>query len=122
MKIYTTYYENLPNLPTTITPISIAGKAPEGLRIGEYKTLAPKWSFFQEWKENRDNVYYIQHFYAEVLNKLNPKKVLHDLTILSGGKDIALVCYEKPDEFCHRHLVAHWLYCCLSIDPIQEWE
>ena len=23
--------------------------------------------------------------------------------------DIALVCYEKPGDFCHRHLVADWL-------------
>ena len=23
--------------------------------------------------------------------------------------DIALLCYEKPDDFCHRHLVADWL-------------
>lgn len=22
---------------------------------------------------------------------------------------IALVCYEKPSDFCHRHLVAQWL-------------
>ena len=22
--------------------------------------------------------------------------------------DIVLLCYEKPDEFCHRHLVAEW--------------
>lgn len=22
---------------------------------------------------------------------------------------IALLCYEKPDDFCHRHLVADWL-------------
>ena len=22
---------------------------------------------------------------------------------------IALICYEKPSEFCHRHLVADWL-------------
>ena len=22
--------------------------------------------------------------------------------------DIALVCYEAPDKFCHRHLVADW--------------
>lgn len=22
---------------------------------------------------------------------------------------IALICYEKPSDFCHRHLVAEWL-------------
>ena len=29
---------------------------------------------------------------------------------MSGyDKDVALVCYEKPSDFCHRHLVADWL-------------
>lgn len=26
-----------------------------------------------------------------------------------GHDDIALICYEKPSDFCHRHLVAQWL-------------
>ena len=26
-----------------------------------------------------------------------------------GENDIALICYEKPSDFCHRHLVAEWL-------------
>lgn len=25
------------------------------------------------------------------------------------GKEICLICYEKPSDFCHRHLVADWL-------------
>ena len=24
-------------------------------------------------------------------------------------KDVVLLCYEKPPQFCHRHLVAKWL-------------
>jgi hypothetical protein len=54
---------------------------------------------------------------------LNADKVIDDLNMLilkdginCKGKDIALVCYEKPEDFCHRHLVAEWLkkfgYCC----------
>ena len=26
-----------------------------------------------------------------------------------SNKDICLMCYEKPSDFCHRHLVANWL-------------
>ena len=32
-----------------------------------------------------------------------------ELYEMSGGKDIVLVCYEIPSDFCHRHLVADWL-------------
>ena len=28
---------------------------------------------------------------------------------LTGGGDFALVRYESPNKFCHRHLVANWL-------------
>ena len=121
MKIYTSYYGNLRNLPNTITPISIAGRKPDNLNIKEYKKLAPKWGFFQKWKENHDNDFYIQHFYDEVLNNLDPTKVLEELKNLSDGKDVALVCYEKPKDFCHRHLVSEWLMNYFNVD-IQEWD
>ena len=40
---------------------------------------------------------------------LNANRVLEELKALSGGaENIALVCYEKPEDFCHRHLVANW--------------
>ena len=36
--------------------------------------------------------------------------VLKNLEKLAGGREeIALVCYEKPGDFCHRHIVADWL-------------
>ena len=59
----------------------------------------------------------------EVLDTLNFMKVTIELQIkipeeirekmtASVSKDpnyhIALVCYEKPQDFCHRHLVAKW--------------
>ena len=56
-----------------------------------------------------DNAY-VKEFKKRVLEPLNVIDVLHDLWILAGkSTDIALVCYEKPGDFCHRHLVAEWL-------------
>jgi hypothetical protein len=112
IQIYTTYFDNIENLPKNIIPISIAGMPPSYWDGLEYKKLAPKWSFFKEWKHNNDNNFYIRHFYEEVLNKLNPDKVIEELFEKVGSKtdlSIALVCYEKPKEFCHRHLVGSWL-------------
>ena len=117
MKIYTSYFAKIKNLPQDIIPISIALKAPTGVKILEYKKLAPKWQFLQKWKENHDNNFYIQHFYNEVLNQLTQEQVLAELSTLSQGHDIALICYEKPDSFCHRHLVAKWLR-----DDIKEYQ
>ena len=75
----------------------------------QYKALAPKWDFFQEWKENHDNDFYTKCFVKYVLVPLNPKEIEKMLYWMSAGRDVALVCYEKPGDFCHRHLVSKWL-------------
>jgi uncharacterized protein YeaO (DUF488 family) len=110
--IYTSYFARLKDLPSDVIPISICGKAPDWYDGLQYKKLAPKRDFFMKWKENHDNDYYIKCFNEQVLDKLNAAEVILDLSsmLLSLGKtDICLVCYEKPGDFCHRHLVADWL-------------
>ena len=121
--LYTTYFAQLKNLPCNIIPISICGKAPNSYKGLQYKKLAPKYDFFMKWKETHDNNYYIEHFKGEVLDLLNPIQVLSELQcalpydvkakmrepfFASKTWHIALVCYEKPEDFCHRHLVAKW--------------
>ena len=106
--IYTSYFANLKSLPPDIMPISICGKAPDWYKGLQYKKLAPQYSFFMKWKETHDNDYYIECFNERVLNKLSPHSVIIELYAMSQGKDIALICYEKPNDFCHRHLVADW--------------
>lgn len=106
--IYTTYFSNIKNLPIEVIPIAICGK-PDWWGGFKYWPLAPKKTFFYEWKKTGDNDYYIEHYYDEVLNKLDPHKVVEHLYEITSGRDVALVCYEAPDKFCHRHLVAEWL-------------
>lgn len=118
--IYTTYFAKLKSLPKDIIPISICGKAPDWYKGIQYKKLAPKYDFFIRWKETHDNDYYIKCFKEQVLDKLNAWDVVSELVGPHSGIDIALVCYEKPADFCHRHLVAEWLrdngFVC------KEWE
>ena len=42
-----------------------------------------------------------------VLDKLSPEQVKADME--SYGESVVMLCIEKPNEFCHRHLVAKWL-------------
>ena len=111
--IYTSYFAKLKALPATVIPVAICGKAPEWYNGLQYKKLAPKYDFFMEWKRNHDNDYYIRCFNEQVLSKLNADTVVRELTELTKAinkdTDIALLCYEKPSDFCHRHLVAEWL-------------
>lgn len=125
--IYTSYFAKLKSLPDNVIPISICGKAPDWYKGLQYKKLAPKYDFFMKWKENHDNDYYIKCFNEQVLDKLNAYETLNELYDLlpkeqqfwiemtnclpwyNSHVNIALICYEKPSDFCHRHLVADWL-------------
>lgn len=111
--IYTTYFAKLKTLPKDVIPIAICGKVPSWYEGLSYRAVAPKYEFFTEWKRSGDNEYYIKCFNEQVLSVLNPTKVVYDLYYLAGKPpcscDIALVCYEKSTDFCHRHLVSAWL-------------
>lgn len=85
--------------------VSIAAKTPKDFKGVIYTKLAPKYDWWVEWKNgNYDNDWYIEKYKETVLSHLNPFEVVRIL-----GRDAILCCYEKPGEFCHRHIVAEWL-------------
>lgn len=112
--IYTSYFAKIKDLPENVIPISICGKAPDWYKGLQYKKLAPKYNFFKIWQETHDNNYYIERYNEEVLSQLVANIVVMELKHLCDKSmyskaDICLICYEKPGDFCHRHLVADWL-------------
>lgn len=109
MKIYTSYFAKIKNMPDDIIPIAICGQSPNGYKGKQFKILAPTYDIFMQYKQTGDTELYTQRFYNERLNKLNALNIYKRLEVLSEGKDIALICYEKSSDFCHRHLVADWL-------------
>lgn len=109
-KYYTSYFANIKKLPKDVVPISICGKAPEGYTGLQYKKLAPSWSIWSEWKyDHHNNEIYTARFNNEILANLDVNIVMRQLLELTGGKSFCLICYEKPQDFCHRHLVADWM-------------
>lgn len=119
-------------------PISICGKVPEWYKGLQYKKVAPKIGFFKEWKENHDNDFYIKHYKEEILDNLNILNILDDIYEIIPEKyknhfeisnhpwwndqtvHIVLLCYEKPEDFCHRHLLANWMNKELDVLDIKE--
>ena len=91
--------------------VSIAGKAPSWYTGREYKKLAPKYWFFKKYKEDGDEEFYIEHYYKEVLDKLDPKEVFNEI-----GENSVILCWEPYNQFCHRHIVAEWLMKNLNIE------
>jgi hypothetical protein len=50
-----------------------------------------------------------------ILQKLDPEEVYRDL-VRMGGPDAILLCWERPNTWCHRRRVAEWLEEALSIE------
>ena len=90
--------------------VSLSARPPiDDIRI--YKPLCPSWNLVSNYKEGRINEQeYIKRYHEEYLNKLDSKKVFDEI-----GKDSIILCYERPEKFCHRHLVSQWLSTNLSI-------
>ena len=72
--------------------------------------LYPPKDLLSWWKEltnEQQKSPFYQNLYAkaykiQVLNKLD----VHKLSARLQGK--VLLCYEKSDDFCHRHIIANW--------------
>ena len=109
MKIYTTYFARVRDLTEDIVPISIAYKAPNGFEGPSYRCVAPPWWMIKELKDSGDKGSYTTAYVNNILSGLNFDQVMEDLRFLGQGHDIALVCWERPSEFCHRNLLADWL-------------
>lgn len=111
--IYTSYFDNIKNLPNNIIPVAICGGIPEWYKGAWYKKLAPTWKIWKHYDETHDKERYIETYYPVILGKLNQDTAVKELNEFIRnypiGTEICLICYETPEKFCHRHLVADWL-------------
>ena len=108
MTIYTGYFAKMHTYNGIKLPIAaILPSYYQGTL--QYKDLAPsKELLFAYHKEQITKEEFIRKF-KNKLNNLDKGEVYKYLTHLEYYDDVYLLCYEKPYEFCHRHIVAEWL-------------
>lgn len=113
MKLYTSYFARVEKLREMgyDNLVCISGYAPKWFNNEERRSLryfpllAPRSSWWREWHDNNlGNDWYVKQYYDTVLSELNPNEVVEEL-----GDKAVMLCYEKPGDFCHRHLVADWI-------------
>ena len=97
--------------------ISISASIPKNIKnillpnIIVYKPLCPTWKIIQDYKRQIiSKEEYTRIYIGYFLNNLNAAKVYQEL-----GNDAILLCWERPNKFCHRHIVAEWLSNSLNI-------
>jgi len=112
--IYTSYFGKIKRIPKYITKISIALYTPRELKnkVIEFPILAPTKEILYKWK-NRNDIPYSEEDYEadyrrDVLSKLNPFDIEKELLEFATKYDVVLLCYERDDVFCHRHIISKW--------------
>ena len=118
MKLYTSYFARVKKLQEAgyNNLVCVAGYAPKFFYdIPDARfipELAPKRCWWRIWHDKfKDNPnspesieWYTNIYRDTVLSNLNPTNVVGEL-----GDNAVMLCYEKPGDFCHRHLIADWI-------------
>ena len=121
MKIYTSYFGNIKNLEkNNIVPIGVCCYPPQWFKGPNLASIAPTPYILNNFKSNHQE--FIKRYKSEVLSiHKDPQDFVNRLEFISEGKDVALCCFEKPNKFCHRHLIAEWLNEKLNLN-VNEFE
>lgn len=118
--IFTSYFAKMKAIkaadPNAVF-IAICGGLPEWYEGSWYRKVAPKWKWWKWWhdtyaghyetKEAAD--YYTACYKNTVLSALSREKVLSEIEQIADRSNAYLLCYEAPNKFCHRQLLAAWL-------------
>lgn len=106
MKIYTSYFGNIKRLNESgVFAICVAIGRPKFLSLPQMLNVAPT-RYMVSGPCSREE--YLR-LYDQILAKQDAHQVVSQIESLSGGRDVALCCYEKPGDFCHRHILAKWI-------------
>lgn len=114
MKLYTSFYGNLRNIPSEFFIVSASRGLTEELKMAVDSwdiDLAPTQSIFHDYKNDGDWAKYVMRFKADVLPKIDWLEKLEkwEETANKLNKyldNIVILCYEKPEDHCHRHILS----------------
>ena len=118
--IKTSYYARFSRLPkeekNRFMPILISTSLPKWFLNSEeyyieYKTLAPSRNNVFNLKNNNMSQEDFTNAYLDKLKGLDVEQILEDIYDLEGITDseVIFLCYEKSDDFCHRHILREYL-------------
>lgn len=124
--IYTSYFSNIRNLPENVYPVSISLWPPKWFTGKQIKNLAPSRDLLNWYKHTDVSQKEKEERYTEKYNDFLREHVTADwmkkglMSYFPETKDgkpiyesetdhVALCCFEKSGDFCHRNLLAGYL-------------
>ena len=117
VKVWTSCFSRVRLLPKPdlfdagITPVAISRGVPRWYKGRREWRLAPARE--KLWIPDDE----FTRYYDALLAALDPRRLWEELT---GSGPVALLCWEKPGEPCHRRDVAAWFERHLGV-VVEEW-
>jgi len=106
---YTGYYSKLKDYDAVgLKTVSISRTKPKGIvTYGKIPELYPSEDILWNYKNGKMDEMKYTSMYLDQLDKLGIRNIL--LKIHHYGDDVILLCWEAPDKFCHRHILADYI-------------
>ena len=110
MELYTSYFGALKKLPIDDYEIvAITASSPKWFTGKTLSVLAPDIELVMGYKSGNICKSEYEKIYTAKLERVNIRdymKLFEDKA--RDKKGIIFLCYEKPDDFCHRHIFAKY--------------
>lgn len=107
--IYTGYYSKIKEYADSgLTLLSISRTKPEFAKSCiDIPQLFPSDKILWDYKKGKiDDMEYTSK-YLDQLNELGVDKIIKMIQIF--GDNVVLLCWESPEKFCHRHILADYI-------------
>jgi hypothetical protein len=110
--------------PKIVTSCWFTELPPEFCRIGISRGVPRGQSGYRRYPKLTPGPYlkladgpFTERYHREVLEPLDPRQTVHELTALAAGKIPALLCFEHTHSaaWCHRAMVSAWLQQTLGL-------
>ena len=104
-----------------MTKVQVSNSAPVPVDI-VFEKAVPDWAFIV--KPYKDGLITKEEYterYLQQLDKFNENIIGVSKYFNESGKDYILLCYEKPGDFCHRHILADYINRILGEGNVREY-
>ena len=107
--IYTGYYSKIKDYKDAgLKVISISRTIPDVVQVdGKLSFLCPDDSLLFGYKNGEIDEMEYTSKYLHKLGFFGAINIIQE--IRRYGNDVVLLCWEAPDKFCHRHILANYL-------------
>lgn len=110
--VYTGYFSNVKKYKKLgFCCISVAQFNPSWYNGVSFPELAPSQTILAAYKLQGMSVEEYERLYLKELERPEAVASMEKLKnkALTDSRDLILLCYEKPKDFCHRHILARQL-------------